>query len=264
MGKDQRGYIVVETIGAFLMFVFLNVSILSLINIVVVQSRIHYALTQSAQALSMYTYALEATGVAEHIVANSKQADQVGTQSDEMVGNLNKLIAALEEWNADGFKEAVNNIYGQTSGIVNQVTENPKGVFQKLLNYGLSKAGSYALGECMRPLMGWYLRGKSGSGEKFLEDYHVVDGLNGLKFYTMDTVGYNSVTNRFTSGSKNDSLLIDQNENLCLVVQYDIDYTFGALPLPDAFGGKLHVTQMVTTKAWLNGHGEGYQGERKK
>ena len=39
MGKDQRGYIVVETIGAFLLFVFLNISILSLINIVVVQSR---------------------------------------------------------------------------------------------------------------------------------------------------------------------------------------------------------------------------------
>lgn len=261
MGKDQRGYIVVETIGAYLLFVFLNISILSLINIVVVQSRIHYALTQSAQALSMYTYALEATGVAEHIVANSKQAGEVGDQSDKMVENLNKLISALEARDANGFGQAASDIYNQGYGIAGQVMENPKGVLQKLLNFGLSKARSFALGECMRPLMGWYLRGKSGSGEKFLEDYHVIGGLNGLKFYTMDTIGYNSATKRFTSGSKNDSLLIDRNENLCLVVQYDIDYTFGALPLPDAFGGKLHVTQMVTTKAWLNGYGEGYQGE---
>lgn len=262
MGKDQRGYIVVETIGAFLLFVFLNISILSLINIVVVQSRIHYALTQSAQTLSMYSYALEATGVAEHIVANSKRAGVVGDESDKMVNNLNKLIGALEGRDANGFVQAVNDVYNQADGIAGRITDDPKGVLQDLLNFGLSKGGSFALEQCMRPLMGWYLRGKSGSGEKFLEDYHVVDGLNGLKFYTMDTVGYNNVTKRFTSGSKNDSLLIDKNENLCLVVQYDIDYAFGALPLPDAFGGKLHVTQMVTTKTWLNGYGEGYQGGR--
>lgn len=261
MRKDQNGYIVVETIGTFLLFVFLNMSILSLINIVVVQTRVHYALTQSAQALSMYTYALEATGVAKHIVANSKQAAEVGDQSDKMVDNLNKLITALERRDANGFGQATGDIYNQASGIANQVVENPKGVLQKLLNFGLNKAGSFALDQCMRPLMGWYLRGKSGSGEKFLEDYHVVNGLNGLKFYTMDTIGYNSVTKRFTSGSKNDSLLIDKDENLCLVVQYDIDYTFGALPLPDTFGGKLHITQMVTTKVWLNGYGEGYQSE---
>jgi len=262
MGKDQQGYIVVETIGAFMLFVFLNISILSLINIVVVQSRVHYALTQSAQTLSMYTYALEATGVADHIVANSKRAGAVADESDKMVNNLNKLIDALEGRDVDKFSRAVNDTYDQADGIAGRLVEDPKGVLQNLLNYGLNKAESFALDQCMRPLMGWYLRGKSSSGEKFLKDYHVVDGLDGLKFYTMDTVGYNSITKRFTSGSKNDSLLIDKNENLCLVVQYDIDYAFGALPLPDEFGGKLHVTQMVTTKAWLNGCGEGYQGEK--
>ena len=41
MGKDERGYIVVETIGSFLLFVLLVLSILSLINIVAVQARIH-------------------------------------------------------------------------------------------------------------------------------------------------------------------------------------------------------------------------------
>ena len=182
MGKDQRGYIVVETIGAFLLFVFLNISILSLINIVVVQSRVHYALTQSAQALSMYTYALEATGVAEHIVASSNRADKVAQSSDEMVTNLNKLINALEDWDADGFTNAANDIYNQSYRIAERIVDDPKGVLQNLLNFGLSKGSSFALGECVRPLMGWYLRGKAGSGEKFLEDYHVVDGLSGLKF----------------------------------------------------------------------------------
>ena len=126
MGKDQRGYIVVETIGAFLLFVFLNISILSLINIVVVQSRVHYALTQSAQALSMYTYALEATGVAEHIVASSNRADKVAQSSDEMVTNLNKLINALEDWDADGFTNAANDIYNQSYRIAERIVDDPK------------------------------------------------------------------------------------------------------------------------------------------
>ena len=49
MKRDEGGYIVVETITSFLLFVLLNISILSLINIVTVQSRIHYAVTQAAE-----------------------------------------------------------------------------------------------------------------------------------------------------------------------------------------------------------------------
>ena len=41
MRRDERGYIVVETIGSFLLFVLAVTSILSLINIVAVQARVH-------------------------------------------------------------------------------------------------------------------------------------------------------------------------------------------------------------------------------
>lgn len=68
MRGDENGYIVVETITCFILFVFLNISILSLINIVTVQARVYYALTQAAEAVSMYTYVLDVTGVASHMV----------------------------------------------------------------------------------------------------------------------------------------------------------------------------------------------------
>ena len=42
-----------------------------------------------------------------------------------------------------------------------------------------------------------------------------------------------------------------------IAVQYDVDYTFGALLMP-AGTPKLHVSQVVLTKAWLGGKGEGY------
>ena len=51
MKRDENGYIVVETIGCFVLFVFLMTSILSLINIVTLQARVHYALTFDWQTL---------------------------------------------------------------------------------------------------------------------------------------------------------------------------------------------------------------------
>ena len=56
MRQDQRGYIVVETIGSFLLFTLLIVSILTMINIVTVQARVHAALTQACETVSMYSY----------------------------------------------------------------------------------------------------------------------------------------------------------------------------------------------------------------
>ena len=62
MKKDDNGYIVVETIFSFTLFVFLIISILSIINIVTVQARVHYAITQAAETISMYSYTLDAMG----------------------------------------------------------------------------------------------------------------------------------------------------------------------------------------------------------
>ena len=53
-----------------------------------------------------------------------------------------------------------------------------------------------------------------------------------------------------------DSTLLTSDRDVKIVVQYDIDYSFGALMLP--FGEpKLHVTQEVRTKAWLGGKRRG-------
>jgi len=72
--KDNGGYIVVETVCGFIPFVLLVVSILSLVNIVTLQSRIHYALTQAAITLSVYCYTLEVTGVSEKMSAIDNEA----------------------------------------------------------------------------------------------------------------------------------------------------------------------------------------------
>jgi len=54
--NDTRGYIVVETILAFIPFTMAMLAIVMLINVVSAQSRVHYALTQTANELSVLSY----------------------------------------------------------------------------------------------------------------------------------------------------------------------------------------------------------------
>lgn len=246
----------VETIGCFLLFVFLNISILSLINIVTVQTRVHYALTQAAETLSMYSYTLDAMGVADHLTKSAERSESVVKDANKMISNINEVIGAIEKLDIDGMQKSGQAVYSQSSGFVGQLRDNPKDVLKNFMNYGIQELSGVALSTCIRPLVGWYLTNGELSGDEFLTAFQVEGGLSGLDFYTIDKVGFNSSTNRFVPIADSKSRFLNSQENIKLVVQYDIDYTFGALPLPF---GKLHVTQEVMTKAWLNGHGDGYK-----
>lgn len=256
MRHNEKGYIVVETIGCFVLFVFLNISILSLINIVTVQTRVHYALTQATETLSMYSYTLEAMGVADHLTKSAERSESVVSGANEMIGNINEVIGAIEKLDIDGVQKSGQAIYNQASGFAGRLQDDPKDVLQDFMNYGVQELSSAALSTCVRPLVGWYLTNGNMSGDDFLTTFHVEGGLSGLEFYAIDKIGFDTSTNRFVPIADSKSRFLDSQENIKLVVQYDIDYTFGALPLPF---GKLHVTQEAMTKAWLNGHGDGYQ-----
>lgn len=250
MKRDENGYIVVETIGTFIPFVLLVISILSLANIVTLQSRVHYALTQTANTLSMYSYTLEVTGIADNLSTNSKMANTVIEEADAIKGEINSVIDGINSLSVGDVHEhgsaAVNRVYDWSEKIVN----DPKKVMQVLMNYGISEGGKAALGELVRPLVGRYLSNGDMTGDEYLKSVNVIGGLDGLVFYNgLDLFDLNST-------GQNDSILIDERGDVKLVVRYEIEYKFGALPLP--FEPKLSITQTVKTKAWLKGSGEGY------
>lgn len=257
MLRNEKGYIVVETIVCFLLFTFLNISILSLINIVFVQARVHYALTQAAETLSMYSYTLEAAGVAEHLKNSAATAEGVQSDANQFIEDVNLVISSLENLDLEGVADSGQNLYEQGSGFVDNLIDDPKAVLQEFMNYGIREGGSALLEQLARPLVGHYLTNDGQSGDEFLTAFHVIDGLDGLNFYTLDLPGYNENTNRLEGLTENDSRFLNSNGDIKLVVQYEIEYAFGALPLPFS---TLHVTQEVITKAWLNGEGEGYTG----
>lgn len=256
MRRDENGYIVVETIGSFLLFVFLMISILSLVNIVTVQARIHYAMTQTAETVSMYAYTLEVLGVADHMQNSAQQAQKAETEIYTLQKNINEVLDQIESLNIDGIKASGQKTYDQVSDFVSSAREDPKAILQEFMNLGLQQAGSLAFESLIvSPLMERYLSSGTMSGDEFLRAFQVIDGIDGLDFADVDLVSFDTETGRFTSTANNDSSILTANGNVKLTVRYKIDYTFGALPLPF---GELEVTQEVMTKAWLNGLGEGY------
>jgi hypothetical protein len=88
---DNNGHIVVETIGTFIPLVLLVISILSLVNIVAVQARVHYALTQSAKALSIYTYTLKTTENRSNQTVNDDLSSVAGG-----IGNIKSTITNID------------------------------------------------------------------------------------------------------------------------------------------------------------------------
>ena len=249
---DDNGYIVVETIGTFVPFVLLVISILSLVNIVTVQARVHYAMTQAANTLSMYSYTLEVLGMADSITKLDKKAENAYKQGSKFKDDVKGVIEGIE-----GFSDLRGaQEHGQSAvDQIKDVVSDPKAALQSLMNYGLNELKNKLFEELARPLVGRYLSNGELTGDEYLKKVGVVQrnstgngfgktGLGALDFYT------------FGDQPSDGSVFIDEKENIKLVVRYEIEYTFGGLPLP--FRPTLKITQTVKTKAWLNGSGKGF------
>jgi len=249
MRKDQNGYIVVETIGTFIPFVLLIISILSLVNIVTLQSRVHYALTQAATTLSMYCYVLEVTKIANDLTTLDNKANKVTKEADEMKADINAVIAGIESLSASEIKKNTTAVANRAYSWGSDIADDPKASLQLIMNYALNEGRNAIFGELVRPLVGRYLSNGEMSGDEYLRGVRVVDGLKGLKFYEFTLFNLSSV-------GRENSVLINKDGDIKLVVSYEIEYTFGSLPLP--FKPTLKVTQTAKTKAWLNGSGKGY------
>ena len=249
--RDEDGHIVVETIGAFVPFVLLVISILSLVNIVAVQARVHYALTQAANTLSMYSYTLEVLGVANDMTTLNNKAYKVASEVGAIKEDINSVLAGLDSLsNIGGAIDAGGNAANRALGWGEKAAGDPKAALQLLMNYGIDELRGLVFESLARPLVGRYLANGSITGDAYLARAGVINkrtgarGLYALEFYQFSNMGLGN------------SVLIDKDGNVKLVAQYEILYTFGGLPLP--FKPTLRITQTAVTKAWLNGSGKGY------
>jgi hypothetical protein len=242
MRRDEGGYIVIETIGTFIPFLFLILSILALVNIVTLQARVHYALTQTAETLSMYSYAAEVTGVADVVSKLDSKAAQAQKKADDFKANIDGVMTGIQTFS---FGDVGKN--GEAAlNTINGVIDDPKGTLQLILDYGADRVLDKLVQELIRPLFGRYLL----NGELNGADY-----IKGVEAPADASLKSSGVSNGISGFDFEKTNILGENGTIRIVVQYDVDYLFNALPLRFT---KLKITQIVETKAWLNGSGEGY------
>ena len=248
---DEKGYIIAETTGSFIPFVLLMVSILSLVNIVALQGRIHYAMTQAANTLSMYSYTLELLGIANDLTTLDTKSERIIREAGALRSDISSAISGIDSLaDISGAFESGDRAVDRVLGWGEEIADDPNAALQQLMCYGISELRDRVFEEMARPLVGRYLANSDMSGDEYLKNVGVMNkttgarGLEALEFY------------QFSLFEGGNSVLIDHNGNVKLVATYEVEYTFGGLPLP--FKPTLKLSQTVVTKAWLNGSGEGY------
>ena len=243
--ENENGYIIVETVGSFVMFVLLVVSILSLVNIVTLQSRVHYALTQTAITLSIYSHVLEVTGQAEKIQSYDTPSSKIRKPSEEIFSELGSVLDGINSLS----KRSNNQLHipqNRVLGMGESIADSPLDMAWLIMNYGTDAVASLLFEQIARPLVGRYLSNGNMTGDEYLRSVNVVGGLSGLHF------------TKYAIGSPiGGSTLLDADGNVRIVVTYDVEYSFGILRLPFRTP-VLRISQATVTGAWLNGRGEGY------
>ena len=190
--KDEKGTILVEFVAYFWLFYLLIISILSLVNIVTAQARVHYALTETASTVSMYNYIISAG------IRAPRNGATVVNEINETLNTLNKFKPGFAAWegSAPGKALAAGSqfYYGSTQ------TAALKGEIERMFYFNLA-AGSQ-------------------SGEDYLRSVRITN----VKLTDLGPVDQKATGKT--------SVYRDHNQNIKLSVEYEIDYSFMGLPIP--------------------------------
>ena len=245
MKKGEKGHIVVETLTSFTLLVCLMAAILSLINVVVIQSRVQYALNQTAQAVSMYEYCIHLTGLDEDIKTTAGKARKTQVEIDEFKTNINDVLDGIKDLSgstsvsgayqsAQGTYESGKAAYGQAKEWGETLANDPKEMLSKVLTLAADKAQRAAFSALAEEIVLRYLSNGPLSGEEYLEKMQVIN-------FDIDP----SV-----------STIMDEDGSVVICATYEVKYKFGLLPLPFE---TIKFEQQVATQAWLGGAGDGFK-----
>jgi len=240
----DSGVFEIETALMFVPFVILTAIIISLVKISVLQARVHYALTQTVEMLSMYMYTLEVAGAAEHIMKADGSAEAFREKVNGVKKDINEFIDGLGSLNIEQSYSAGSSLY-DTSSVFKA---DPKGLISNLIIYGLSEGGSAVFEHIVRPIIGSYLTNGGTDGDAYLTSENVVGGLKLLEFHEFTLLDIGDT-------SSHSSKLLTSKGEIVIVCDYEVDIYRNILPFPIS---TISVTQYVKTKAWLNGRGLGY------
>jgi len=228
------------------------------VNIVAVNARVHYALTQAANTLSMYSYTLEVLGIANDLTALDNKAYKAGVEANAIRDDINGILKGFNDMSFDAIADHGEDVINRALDLAEEAAGDPKETLAILMNFAVNELRNQLFEVVARPLVGRYLSNGYMSGSEYLLRSGVCKTkAGGARGREVDKAGLDALDFfRFRNLGLGDSVMIDRNGNVILTVDYEILYTFFGLELP--FKPTIRITQTVVTKAWLNGSGKGY------
>lgn len=257
--KSENGSVTVEATISLSAFMFAIVTILTIINICIVQARVSYAINTTAKEISQYSYLYSLTGfnnsqselyeagkedtqdltqILSDVNTVYNEIENLGQTGNQSTQDIDSILSA---W--DGVAGSVDTIEAAGSSIedsISNIASNPK----KLL-FGIAKlAGSEGFDLVKSRLIAAPL-------SKVLCQKHLVDTENGdVDAYLKHLGVVPSATGSYIDGLdfSNSTLFPYGSNKITINVSYDVKI-IPLLPLDFSF----HFNQTAVTHGWLSG-----------
>lgn len=146
--KDERGSVAVEVSLSFTMFVLALVFFINLIGVVTLQSKVEYALHQTAKEVSTISYIYELTSL------------------DDSIGNIENEI--------NGFIENFTGQLSEKSSFFDQY-------LSEYVNIDINVESSLFKSIC-HEVFESYLSSDSQTADQYLKRHHIKNGIKGIDF----------------------------------------------------------------------------------
>lgn len=210
--RDQKGVVIIEASIALSAFMFLIVTILSIVNICYAQAKIGTALNESAKEISEYSYLYALTGLNEKQKQIFGDTQGTRTQIDQSIQGIGDLYDSFHAGGEDASHININNLSESIDNIDKDIQEGKEAASQlntvfdsiaddpKAFVVGLAKlcgSGAYdaaksrliaaPVAKCMTKR---HLKtSHNGDCEEFLESLGVVEGADGKYIDGIDFTG---------------------------------------------------------------------------
>lgn len=257
--RRENGVITIEATISLSTFMFAIVTILSIVNICIVQAKISNAINLTAKELSQYSYLYSLTGFSKS-EAELHQAGQEGTESiDSILSDVNTMYNEIEKIGETG-QETPNNIddimaswdsivgsaetidekAGSIESTIMDIAKDPKGLMFGIAKMAASETLELAKSKLIAAPLSKALVQKhlvaeeDGSVEAYLKSLGVVPDETGSYLGGLD-FGESTI---FPYGSN--EITVNVSYDVKIIPLLPLDFTF-------------HFNQTAKTNGWLAG-----------
>ena len=99
--KDEDGAIIIEATLSLSFFMFFIVTVLTIVNICYVQSKMSIAVNETAKEISQYSYLYGLTGLNKKQQDLVKQGQEANDRMTDIVGNVGAMMDGVEKIKED-------------------------------------------------------------------------------------------------------------------------------------------------------------------